>query len=169
MIRRHARLLRRALGSLVLLVVVAPAAGAQASAADSATVVATVQRYIDAMAARDTAYLRDASLPRMTFVSLRPAPGAEDRATERTIDEYLAGLAREPRRFHGRIWDPIVSVHGPIASLVAPYDAYFDGQFSHCGTDHYILAWSGGRWRVSQLVFTRTRDGCPPSPLGPPR
>jgi hypothetical protein len=160
---------RAALAMLLLLSAVAPAARAQTSAADSATIVGVVERYIEAMSARDTAYLRAASLPRMTFVSLRPAPGPDDRAAERSLDEYLASLPRESRRFLGRIWSPVVWVQGPLASLVAPYDAYYDGQFSHCGVDHYILAWSGGRWLVSQLIFTRQREGCPPSPLGPPR
>jgi hypothetical protein len=90
-------------------------------------------------------------------------------ATVRTTDEFITGQGQSTRRFLGRIWAPRVSVEGPIAVFIAPYDAYFDGAFSHCGIDHYILAQSGGRWMVSQLIFTRQREGCPVSPLGPPR
>jgi hypothetical protein len=87
----------------------------------------------------------------------------------RTLEEVIAGLARETRRFVGRVWATRVSVEGPIAVFIAPYDAWYDGRFSHCGIDHYILARSGDRWLVSQLIFTRQREGCAPSPLGPPR
>jgi hypothetical protein len=168
----HSRPTRATLVRLVVLALLsaaAPSARAQTSAADSATIVGVVERYIEALSARDTAYLRAASLPRMTFVSVRAEPGPDDRAAERALDEYLASLAREPRRSVGRIWSPVVTVQGPLASLVAPYDAYYDGQFSHCGLDHYVLARSGGQWLVSQLIFTRQREGCRSHPLGPPR
>lgn len=47
-----------------------------------------------------------------------------------------------------------------IARLVAPYVTSFDGVVSHCGTDHYVMVWSGGRWLASQMVFTRRTEGC---------
>ncbi len=132
-------------------------------------IVNVVQRYVDAMMAKDTAYLRSATLPAATFVTIVVPEAADAAPTLRTADEFIAGQGQSTRRFLGRIWTPRVTVEGPIAVFIAPYDAYFDDAFSHCGIDHYIFARSGRRWLVSHLIFTRQREGCPASPLGPPR
>ena len=147
---------RGASAALVICLVALPVR-AQSANADSATIVATVHRYIAAMSARDTAYLRRASLPTMATVGISTATGE---VTVRTLDEFLAGTASSPRVFSGEIWSPEVSIDGPIARLVAPYVTRFDGVLSHCGTDHYVLVWSGGQWRASQMVFTRRTEGC---------
>lgn len=131
-------------------------------------IVAVVQRYIDAMMAKDTTFLRAATLPGATFVAIAVRGAADAVSTVRTADEFIAGQGQRTQRFLGRIWSPRVSVEGPIAVFIAPYDAYLDGAFSHCGIDHYILAREADRWRVTQLIFSRQGEGCPPSPLGPP-
>lgn len=156
------------LAALLLQAVLPAPARAQAASADSARVVATVERYIAAMTDRDTSYLRAATLPGATFVPIvvPAAPGATP--SVRATDAFIAGIGQSTRRFLGRVWTPRVSVEGPIAVFVAPYDAHFDGVFSHCGIDHYILARVGDRWLVSQLIWTVQRAGCPWSPLGPP-
>lgn len=147
------------------------AGGLAAQAPDSdatSEIVRTVDRYINALKTRDTAYIRAASLSQATSIAISfPAlPG--QLPTIRSVDETIAALARETRRFDGRVWSPRVSVEGGIAVFIAPYDAWYDGQFSACGVDHYILVRSGDRWLVSQLLYTRQREGCPPPPMGPP-
>lgn len=135
---------------------------------DSAEVSRAVQRYIVALEQRDTAYIRAASLPRYTSISssFPAAPGQT--ATVRTLDESIANLAQRTRRFRGRVWDERIQIAGDIAVYIAPYDAWFDGVFSHCGVDHYIFVRSAGRWLVSQLLFTVQREGCPPAPFPDP-
>lgn len=137
-------------------------------AADTAEISAAVRRYIDALSTRDTAYIRAASLPQATSISVAfPAvPGQV--ASVRTVDEVIAGLARETRRFQGRVWSPRISIEGSIAVFIAPYDVWHDGRFSNCGIDHYVFVRSGDRWLVSQLLYTKQLVGCDPSPLSPP-
>lgn len=126
-------------------------------ATDSAMIVAAVDRYIAAMGARDTAYLRAAALPTMTMVAITSATGA---ISTTTLDRFLSARAGDPRRFTGRIWAPAVALHGPIAILSAPYDVRYDGVLSHCGIDHYVMARDRDRWLVSQVIFTRRTEGC---------
>jgi hypothetical protein len=150
-----------------------PPLAAQPVRVDSAAVVGVVRRYISAMTAQDTVFLRAASMPSASFVAfeLTGAANTSDAAsspTVRTVDQFLLAQASRTSRFLGRIWSPRVSIEGPIAVLIAPYDVWLDGQFSYCGVDHYVLTRSGERWLVSQLLFTRHAKGCEPSPLGPP-
>lgn len=135
---------------------------------DSAEVSRAVQRYITALEQRDTAYIRAASLPEFASIAsaFPAAPGQT--ATVRTLEQSIANLAGRTRQFRGRIWNERIQVTGDVAVYIAPYDAWFDGVFSHCGVDHYIFVRSGGRWLVSQLLFTVQREGCPPAPFRDP-
>lgn len=156
-------LYRRACCTLLLasLLAAASPAPAQTASADSATIVRVVESFIAAMAARDTAFLRAAALPSFVTVGVALPAGT---ATARSLDEFLIGMVREPRRFRGWIWSSTVSVDGPVAVLRAPYAVHFDGVPSHCGVDHYSLAQVRGRWLVSQVLYTRLTEGCPAPP-----
>jgi hypothetical protein len=60
-------------------------------------------------------------------------------------------------------------VSGRVATVTAPYDFHLDGAFSHCGTDIFTLVNGPQGWRISGGVYTVIKQGCPPSPLGPPK
>ena len=63
----------------------------------------------------------------------------------------------------------MVSVNAGVATLVATYDFHRNGKLSHCGVDAVTLYKANGRWRISQIFFTMVTEGCPESPLGPPK
>ena len=139
---------------------------AQATRPDSAAVVATVQRLLNTLATRDTAAARALLAPGFHLVAMRAdtasAPHGETEA------EFLRTLTTGTERLLERIWEPVVHIQGPIATLWAPYDFHIDGQWSHCGIDTATLLRTGTEWRIVSLVYTFQRRGCAPSPLGPP-
>ena len=57
--------------------------------------------------------------------------------------------------------------HGSMAVVWAPYDFYRGGNFSHCGVDNFELVKIDGKWRISGVLFTVEKEGCPTSPPGP--
>ena len=67
-----------------------------------------------------------------------------------------------------RIWEPQVRVHKGIATLWAPYDFWLDGALRHCGIDSFELVKSPEGWKITGGTYTVEREGCQPSPLGPP-
>ena len=145
------------------------ALGAQPARDDSAdsAVVATVQRLFDAMARRDTATLRALLVPGARFTSLPtdrvvPAPRVQGDSA------FLRTFAAGTERLLERMWQPVVHVEGPLATLWAPYDFHVDGKRSHCGVDAVTLLRGDAGWRVTGITYTVQRAGCAPSPLGPP-
>ena len=50
----------------------------------------------------------------------------------------------------------------------APYDFHVNGAFSHCGVDVFSLVRTAEGWRIAAVAYTVEREGCAPSPLGPP-
>ena len=168
---------RTLVGVLSVLLTVAGASDASAqstaAAADSTAVVATVQRLFDAMAKRDTVAARALLLPGSQFISVRsggPATGNPQALVPRRQSDttFLRSLATGRERLLERFWAPVVRLHGPLAEVWTPYDFHIDGRFSHCGIDTATLLRTAAGWRISALAYTTQRQGCAPSPLGPP-
>lgn len=137
--------------------------------AEEDQVVAVVRRALEAVSARDTATWRALTLPEARDLIVI-VDGDSMQYRWRSLAESIRGLAGPGPELLERMWDPVVSVSGPIAAVWTPYDFYRDGRFSHCGIDAFHLVRTSAGWRLAAIMFTvvRARDACPPSPLGPP-
>ena len=134
---------------------------------DETAVVAAVQKFFDAMAARDVEAARAVVLPEGRDHSIRE--GAEGPIIRSfTHEDFVARLATGTEKLLERMWEPKVMMHGRIAVLWAPYDFHRDGEFSHCGVDAFTLVKTESGWKISGGVYTVETEGCAPSPLGPP-
>lgn len=60
-----------------------------------------------------------------------------------------------------RIYNPIVEVSGPLASVWTEYDLYVGEEFRHCGVDALTLALTDNGWKIVHLADTRVTNGCP--------
>lgn len=159
----------RKFGATFLLAAAVLATPPHASAQDDAEAgaVAAVQALFDAMAARDGTAIRDLLTEGAVFAATaETADGVQ--VNESTGEEFAASIGQPGPALLERMWDPHVMIQGPLAVVWAPYDFHVDGQFSHCGIDAVSLVRSDDGWRISSIAYTREREGCEPSPLGPP-
>ena len=53
-----------------------------------------------------------------------------------------------------------VIVNDNLVTVVTPYEFYFNGEFSHCGVDVFVIARTGDDWKIVGLTDTRRRGGC---------
>jgi hypothetical protein len=136
-----------------------------AQQSEEAAVIAVIANYFDTMGKRDAegmrAILTSEGMFHGTYADVPSAP---------TIlmphGPYLERLARDTVELKERFWDPVVSIHGPIATLTTAYDYYVGRKLKHCGIDHFTLVREGDTWKISGGVFSMQRTGCPDSPLG---
>jgi hypothetical protein len=166
----------RWLAALALPLLLAPWMGAQGARAQvptvapessEAAVIRISEAFIRALSAKDTATLASLMSPDATLHSVRVGPGGpEIRMTTRK--DFLSALAVDGRELLERIWDPTATVVGAVAVVLAPYDFFVEGRFSHCGTDVFTLLEGAEGWTITGATYDVVRDGCPPSPLGPP-
>lgn len=147
---------------VAMMAAVAVQIGHAAGPADE--VVASVQKIFDAMAAKDAQALGAAFLPEARLVSILP----DGRVTETAATEWKARISGSPDALLERMWSPEVRIDGSLATVWAPYDFHRSGKFSHCGIDQVTLVRQDGAWKVASLAYTVQREGCKPSPLGPP-
>ncbi len=131
------------------------------------SVLAVVQRFFDADAAKDVEGARDVTFPEARFFSVRTEDGQKV-VRNFTIKGYLEDLPAREETVRERMWEPTVLIHQEIAVVWTRYDFYRDGRFSNCGIDAWNLIKTPEGWKISGGSYTVERMDCPESPLGPP-
>lgn len=134
---------------------------------EASAVLAVVERFFEAMEARDIETFAELQVPEGTTFSQRIGPDGPGPVRIRSLQALIDALAESDRLWQERIWDPTVLVHGPVAVVWAPYDFHLDGAFSHCGVDAFTLFRIDGEWKLAGAAWTAETEGCEPSPLGP--
>jgi hypothetical protein len=154
--------------ALIVVGCAAPPVFAQSSMAERDTVLAVVQHLLDAMSRRDANAARALITPGGRFVATL---GDGTRSAPRVQGDtaFLANLETGKEKLLERIWDPVVQLQGPLATVWAPYDFHVNGKRTHCGIDSFTLLRTAMVWRVSEITYTVQPTGCPDSPLGPPK
>lgn len=158
--------MRLALAVLVVAALPSILNAQEPAAPDRDAIVATIQKFFDTMAARDSSGARSVLMPEGRFYSVRDG---NDPPVVRTFTnaEFLDRLASQKESVRERFWTPEIRIHGAIAVVWTPYDFWIDGKFSHCGVDAFDLVKTPEGWKISGGVYTVQREGCPTSPLGP--
>ena len=158
-----------AMGTLLSwLVSISLIAGA-AQSADHAEVMKTMQAFFDTMTAHDVEGARKVLQPQGRFHAMSMKDGKPD-VRAFSNEEYFAQLQGDlsKRKLQERIWNPDVRINGLIATLIAPYDFWIDGKFSHCGVDTFDFIKTEEGWKIAGGVYT-VELKCAPSPLGSPK
>ena len=150
--------------AIVLLTILILASSGAKAQSDEALVHSIVMELFRAMAAHDGATLYQLILPEASVVAVM----ADGTVRKLGADEFIRRSVSSREEIEERIWDAQVSVHGDVASLVAPYDFLRQGKRTHCGVDAITLVKNSGTWRISNLFFTVHTSGCPASPLDVP-
>lgn len=53
-----------------------------------------------------------------------------------------------------------IKIDGPMATAWTPYNFYFNGKFSHCGVNNFVLVRQENGWKIQYIIDTRRRQGC---------
>ena len=76
-------------------------------------------------------------------------------------EDFLSAVGgAEPGSLEERYIVRDVMVDDNLVTVVTPYEFYFNGQFSHCGIDVFVIARTGDDWKIVSLTDTRRRGGC---------
>ncbi|MGI9627402.1 MAG: hypothetical protein ACR2QM_11250 [Longimicrobiales bacterium] len=145
-----------------------PLADYEPSGTQGAEVQATLQQLFDALETGDEALLRSVVDPSvvMHFSETRDGQTTFGSAT---LDGLATRITSSEVPLIERMWDPVVAVDGPLATIWTPYDFYAGEAFSHCGVDAANLLRSETGWTIVALSWTRMQPpACDLHPDGPP-
>ena len=128
-----------------------------AEASEEKAVLAVVQKFFDALAARDADAARAVLIPEGRYYSVREN-GAVSGASHA---ELAARLPAGKEKLLERMRNPRVMIRGGIATVWTEYDFHRDGKFSHCGVDSFNLVKMPEGWKIAGLMYTVEPRGCP--------
>ena len=131
---------------------------------DEKEVLAAVQMLFDGMASHSAEKLMAATSANAQFVA---STAGQSRVITR--EAFVKSNENNKAAALERIWEPKVRIQGTIADVWAEYDYHRDGKFDHCGIDAFQLVKEGAAWKIVSVIWTSEKEGCKPSPLGPPK
>lgn len=77
------------------------------------------------------------------------------------LDGFLETVAAsEPGSLDEQFTVREVIVDDNLVTVVTPYTFTYQGNFSHCGVDVFLIARQGTDWKIVGLADTRRRAGC---------
>ena len=146
------------LAPLVLAALLAlPAAAQDADPDAEAAVQAVITRLFDGMRAKDTTAIRATMHPEARLMTAAHQDGQRS-VQEAPIDQFVQAVAGAPVLFDERIPDDYpVLIDDGLAVAWTPYRFYAGEQFSHCGTNAFLLALVDDGWQIVQIMDTRRR------------
>jgi hypothetical protein len=77
------------------------------------------------------------------------------------IEDFVKQVASMPANAADeRIVFEGIKIDGPMATAWTPYNFYFNGKFSHCGVNNFVLVKQDNGWKIQYIIDTRRRQGC---------
>lgn len=137
------------------------AAGDQAEAGwseDEAAVVGVIQRFFQALEAREEARLRMALHPDAVLTRI---DARSDTLGIKPIsaEDWVSSVVGAGPALIERMDDVQVHVAGNFADVWAWYDFHIGDELSHCGHDAFQLVRENGQWRILGICYTI--ENCP--------
>lgn len=82
-------------------------------------------------------------------------------ARNESVNDFIESISKLPiGAADEQIIFEMVKVDGPLAIAWAPYNFYYNGQFSHCGMDSFQLVRFKDGWKIEYIIDTRRKEGC---------
>jgi hypothetical protein len=147
-------------GTLILaFVFLALPAGATAQQNDTTAVMATLQRFVDGLRAKDTVAMKAELHEQARLTLLRPAPGGGVRVVALDGPGFIRAATAGPA-LDEPIRHPRVTIDADLATVWAEYQVRINGQVSHCGYDAFHLVRVAGAWKILNVSDTFRQQGC---------
>lgn len=129
-------------------------AGALHAPEDERAILATIDRFFEAMHRRDVAAYSDCVLADgMTFTqALKDGRWEFLRRSQGSLATALGSGKGEPNETY---WSPTVLIRGPIAVVWTPYRFTLDGRETHRGVDIFDMVKLDGAWKIANTIWTR--------------
>ncbi len=141
-----------------LLLALAPATSAQ-NAVDEP--MATVTELFEAMLASDSTRLAATLHPQARLMTTAIQPDGTPVVITTPFAAFKTSVADAPAgSLNEKLYDVELRVDGTMAMAWTPYRFYYNGAFSHCGTNQFTLVRTADGWKILQILDTRRRDDC---------
>lgn len=147
---------------LILLTATLSAINVKAQTAED-SVKAIIVKMFEGMKNSDATVLRSCFGDSVVFQTIARDKQGNTIVRNENVNDFIESVSKMPKgAADERVSFETIKVDGPLAIVWAPYNFYFNGQFSHCGMDSFQLVRFGNDWKIQYIIDTRKRTGCNP-------
>ena len=129
------------------------------TSADTAAVIAAVQKLFEAMAAADTTAAKEAFIAEGLIGGLRPDATEFRLSPSSTFAGSLARMSAQGKLIE-KMYKPEVRISDNLAQVWTYYDFHIGERFSHCGFDTAQLVRTKEGWKIATISYTARPTGC---------
>ena len=129
--------------------------------AETAAVLAPIERMFAALTARDAAAILAQTRTGGHATAVVDMPDGMKRVASRSWADFAEGIKDGPGKLEERLINPVVEIDGDIAMVWSSYVFLIDGKLSHCGVDHFDMIRDAGGWKVQNITWTQRQTNCP--------
>lgn len=120
-----------------------------------------VEDFFTAFHQQDTVKLEEFAIESTQLQSISiDAEGNTELHTD-SYQKFLKGIASIPKdaTFQEKLHEfRVEENNGALATVTTPYTFYYNGNRTHCGVNSFTLVKLNGKWKISYLIDTRTKD-----------
>lgn len=127
---------------------------------DEAAVMAPINTFLAALAARDGTAILAPLRPDGGATKAIEGPDGKSSVHRLGWAEYAASVKPGPERYLETLYNPAIEIDGDIAMVWGRYDFRIDGKIDHCGYDHFDLVRENGRWAIANITWSSRTTGC---------
>lgn len=129
-------------------------------APDRADILATIDRFFEALAGRDADVLETLFSEQAMDVTTYPERDGQPVRYGKAGDVVAAIRAGELPKIEEPYWNPIVLQRKTLAVVWTPYEVWVDETLSHCGIDVFNLTRQNGAWIIDSIHWTTEPSAC---------
>ena len=122
-----------------------------------------VNKMFDAMKNSDPSVLKSCFGDSVVFQTITRDKTGNLVVVHESVEAFVESIGKLPKgAADERISFETIKIDGPLAIVWAPYNFYYNGQFSHCGMDSFQLVRFSDGWKIQYIIDTRRKQGCNP-------
>ncbi|MDI9365772.1 MAG: nuclear transport factor 2 family protein [Flavobacterium sp.] len=145
----------------LLMLLLASAALSTQAQTEEAAVKATVNQLFTAMKTSNQALLTSCFADSALLQTIATDKQGKTVVQHAPIADFAKQIAQLPiGAADERITFGNIQIDGALANVWAPYQFYYNGNFSHCGVNNFVLVKQNNVWKIQYIIDTRRKDGC---------
>jgi hypothetical protein len=118
---------------------------------------ATISTFFTGMNKSDTTLVRSTLLPGARLQTVLNKEGKVS-IQEGDFGRFMTSIGKaKPGSLDERLGNYTVHVDGDLATAFTPYEFWYNGQQSHCGSNAFTLVRVDGDWKVQAIIDTRRK------------
>ncbi len=131
------------------------------SANDEENIINAINQLFTGMFASDSSLVYPLFHEEASMKSIVMEGAAESVVQQGNYKSFISRVANsKPGALDERLGEMSIMITEGMAQVWVPYVFYYEGKFSHCGTNAFHLIFSNNSWKILHVTDTRSLQNC---------